>query len=146
MANANDDGITRWLERSRDGDAVALGRLPPGACAHFRRITSSALGSPTGHGTSQTIAFVDDVVWRLFGRPLSAFESRVHLIGVSSRRGSTDKRESKWVSHDFMNTLPLPIPEEATLAGLDATLGGLEFRPKGFGHVVEFHSLGAGGY
>lgn len=148
MTQANDDSITRWLERWREGDALALDRLLPLVYADLRRIASRELRSSQGHATLQTTALVHDVVLRLLGRPPSAFESTAHLLNASARmmrqvlidrarRAHTEKRGGQWVRDDFTNALELPIPEGTNLDGLDEALNELESTHERMAKVVE---------
>ena len=148
MAKPDNDSITRWLERWRDGDNVALDRLLPLVYADLRRIASRELRANSGHATLQTTALVHDVVLRLLGKPPSAFENTAHLLNASARmmrqvlvdrarRAHAEKRGGQWLRDDFTEALELPIPDGTDLAMLASALEDLESAHERMAKVVE---------
>ncbi|MEO7916927.1 MAG: ECF-type sigma factor [Dokdonella sp.] len=148
MADRDNDSISRWLERWRDGDSVALDRVLPLVYADLRRIASRELRVTPGHATLQTTALVHDVVLKLLGRPPSSFENAAHLLNASARmmrqvlvdrarRAHAEKRGGHWLRDDFTEALELPIPDGTDMAELDRALEELEGAHERMAKVVE---------
>lgn len=148
MREADDDSVTRLLQRWSEGDPLALDRLLPLVYADLRRIAAGLLRSTPGHATLQTTALVHEVLLRLLGRTPAAFESGAHLLNASARmmrqvlvdrarKAATEKRGGRWLRDDFAAALELPIPEGTDLAALDHALDELESAHQRMAKVVE---------
>ncbi len=148
MGSTSTDSVTLWLERWREGDAVALDRLLPLVYADLRRIARSVLGATPGHATLQTTALVHEVLLRLLGRMPADFQDTSHLLNASARmmrqvlvdrarKASAGKRGGDWRREDFEEALELPIPDGTDLLALDRALAELEAMDERMARVVE---------
>ena len=148
MGISNSDSVTRWLDRWREGDPVALERLLPLVYADLRRIAASLLRITPGHATLQTTALVNEMVLRLLGSESASFQSSAHLLNASARmmrqvlldrarRLSADKRGGQGRREEFLETMDLPIPDGTDLIALDQALAALEKVDARMAKVVE---------
>ncbi|HVJ62669.1 MAG TPA: ECF-type sigma factor [Tahibacter sp.] len=146
--HADDDSVTRWLQRWRDGDALALERLLPFVYADLRRIAASTLRGHQGHATLQPTALVHEVLLRLLGGNAAAFNDTTHLLNGAARMmrqvlvdraraAATAKRGGDWVRDDYAGVLELPLPDGVDVVALDAALDELEQADARMAQVVQ---------
>lgn len=158
MRTDDDDSVTRWLQRWRDGDALALERLLPLVYADLRRIAASALRGHHGHATLQPTALVHEVMLRLLGAGSIDFADSAHWFNSAARMmrqilvdraraAAAGKRGGDWVREEFTDALELPLPDDVDLITLDAALDELEQADARMAQVVQlryFVGLGMG--
>lgn len=148
MGDDQDDRVTQWLARWRDGDPAAFERLLPLVYADLRRIARDLLRTTPGHTTLQPTALVHDVMLRFLGRGPSEFESTAHLLNASARmmrqvlvdrarQASAVKRGRGWQRDEFIETMDLQIPDGFDLIEVDQALIELEGLDARMAKVVE---------
>lgn len=145
---ADDDSVTRWLQRWRDGDPLALERLLPFVYADLRRIAASTLRHHQGHATLQPTALVHEVLLRMLGGGAGAFADAAHLMNGAARMmrqvlvdraraAGAAKRGGGWMRDDFADALELPLPDGVDVVALDAALDELERADPRMAQVVQ---------
>ena len=77
--------ITDLIERSRGGQAAAVGELVPLVYAELRRIAARYVRRERPGQSLQATALVHEAYLRLLKDEDLSFENRAHLLGIAAR-------------------------------------------------------------
>lgn len=142
--------LTDWLNRARNGDAVAAERAFSEVYSELKRIAQRSLGQQ-GPATLSATALVHEAFLKLLpdgSRPLNdrqhffrlAAKAMRQIIVDEARRRASEKRGGAVIRTDLSGAIGLASDSRVSdLLAIDQALNRLEARDGQLAHIVEAH-------